>query len=192
MVHREKRSIVLFSGGIDSTACVKYYLTLGYRVRGVFVDYGQAASGMEFKSASRIASHYQIDFHRLVCDFGIHYREGEIRGRNALLVLAALVSHPEFSGVIALGIHSGTSYYDCSESFVSGINKIVAECTRGIVAVDAPFLNWTKMMIYEYCKEQEIPIHLTYSCEAGTEEPCGGCRSCLDRSVLDACKKNGA
>jgi 7-cyano-7-deazaguanine synthase len=187
MVARERRSIVLLSGGMDSAACVKFYLNLGHTVQGIHVDYGQAAAAKEFRSASDLASHYGIHLATLACDFGHKFREGEIRGRNALLVLAALMSHSDFNGLIGLGVHSGTTYYDCSDVFISDLNRIVVGYSGGVVSLDTPFLKWTKRMIYEYCREQEVPLHLTYSCEAGTDVPCGKCKSCLDRSVLDAC-----
>ena len=37
----EYNVIVLLSGGIDSTACVNYYLSQKLKLLGLFIDYGQ-------------------------------------------------------------------------------------------------------------------------------------------------------
>jgi 7-cyano-7-deazaguanine synthase len=47
----------------------------------------------------------------------------------------------------------------------------------------APFATWTKQDIIAYCRTRNVPVHLTYSCERGTEPPCGTCLSCKDRSL---------
>ncbi len=185
MVGREKHVLVLLSGGMDSAACVKYYLNMGFEVEGMFIDYGQAALAAEMKSASSIASHYDIHLDTVVCQLGHQYKEGEILGRNALFVLAALM-HRSDHGLIALGIHGGTPYYDCGDSFVVDINRVLAGYCSGSVAVDAPFLKWDKRAIYEFCRDHGVPLQLTHSCEV-SDEPCGKCRSCLDRRALDAC-----
>ncbi len=113
------------------------------------------------------------------------FTQGEIKGRNAFLVLGTLLAYPKFRGIFALGIHSGLPYYDCSEQFVKKINEILTGYTDGQVSLDTPFIHWDKKMIFEYCKDNDVPIHLTYSCENGSDEPCGMCRSCLDRRALN-------
>lgn len=180
-------AIVLLSGGIDSTACVHYYLDLNFYVRGLFVDYGQLASNNERQSATQVAQYYGIKLDQVSFPSTNDFGPGEIIGRNAFLITAALLVYPQLRGILSLGIHSGVPYYDCSESFVRDIKMILDGYTNGKVRVDAPFLTWDKATIYAYCKEKGVPIHLTYSCEAGTNPPCGKCNSCKDREALDAC-----
>lgn len=180
-----KKVIVLFSGGIDSTACIYYYLNQGFDVKAVFIDYGQTPSKREFQSATKIAEYYKIRLDHLIFENSQVFSQGEIKGRNAFLILAALLNYPNFNGIITLGIHSGVSYYDCSENFLEDMQNLLDGYTNGQLVLDTPFLKWDKRMIYEYCKANEIPIYLTYSCENSAEEPCGMCRSCQDRRVLD-------
>jgi len=182
---RNKSCLVLLSGGMDSTACVHYYLNQGFFVKGVFIEYGQIARKNEFSSAKNIASYYGIELDHRVFSTSQVFSQGEIRGRNAFFVLAILLAYPEFHGIISLGIHSGVPYYDCSESFVKEINKILDGYTAGQIILDTPFLKWDKKMIYRYCRDNNVPIHLTYSCENGSDNPCGTCRSCLDRRALN-------
>lgn len=184
MDHKDKYVLILLSGGVDSTACISYYNNLNFSIRTVFIDYGQKASIYEKESAVKIASYFGVPIKCILFKSDKTFLQGEIEGRNAFLVLAALLAYPEIIGSIAMGIHSGTPYYDCSESFVKDINQILNGYTDGKVILSAPFLKWDKKLIYDYCTENRLPIHLTYSCEDGTELPCGKCRSCLDRGAL--------
>ena len=45
------RSVVLMSGGIDSSATALAILTEGYETSGLFVDYGQPAARSEWRAA---------------------------------------------------------------------------------------------------------------------------------------------
>ena len=182
---RKLTAVVLLSGGIDSAACVRYYLDLGFRLTGLFIDYGQRARNNEDESAAQIANYYDIPLDKLSLSPVKHFGPGEIRGRNAFFVIAALLFYPQFKGILSLGIHSGTPYYDCSQQFISDIATIIDAYVGGEVRIEAPFIKWDKASIYMYCKENNVPIHLTYSCEAGMVPPCGQCRSCKDREALN-------
>jgi len=180
-----KSALILLSGGIDSTACIHYYLDGKFDVKAVFLDYGQKARVRELSSAKKIAKHYRIEFNKIALTSSNRFSSGEIRGRNAFLIFAVLMHYQELHGIISLGVHSGTPYYDCSESFVKNINETLNGYTSGRVLLDTPFLKWNKKMLYDYCKINDVPTHLTYSCENGLVPPCGRCLSCKDRSALD-------
>jgi 7-cyano-7-deazaguanine synthase len=178
------KAIVLTSGGIDSTACIKYYQDLNFQVQGFFVDYGQKARLKEKECVEKISTFYKIKHKILTITNHQNIPSGEIIGRNGFLIMAALLASPDFKGLFSLGIHSGVPYYDCSKKFVKTMNVILAEYSDGQIKIDTPFIDWDKKMIVTYCRDNRVPIHLTYSCENGNE-PCGKCPSCLDRSALN-------
>lgn len=188
-IRNKSKVIVLLSGGMDSTASVHYYLNNGYPVRGFFVDYGQSANEKEKESVYNVSDFYKIDFDIITVHMGIQFGIGEIRGRNAFFLTSALMKYPAFSGIIAIGIHAGTPYYDTSENFVIDIKRIVSQYADGKIQIDTPFIKWQKPMIYQYCLRNNVPINLTYSCEKGTPIPCGSCNSCLDMKELNVCQK---
>ncbi len=181
----ERNVIVLLSGGIDSTTCLHYYLKGGFTPIALFIDYGQAAAKEENESARKIASFYNIKLDVVKVNISNTFGQGEIKGRNAFFVMISLMKYSTFSGLISLGIHAGVPYYDTTPGFVSDMKTLLDKYTDGRVGIDVPFLNWQKSMIYEYCKKNQLPIDLTYSCELGTVPPCGQCRSCLDRKNLN-------
>jgi 7-cyano-7-deazaguanine synthase len=178
--------ILLLSGGIDSAACLNYYTSKRYSVKAVFVDYGQKANRMELSSARALTAHYRVPLQELRLDAGIRFGEGEVFCRNAVLLLSALMANPAFKGIVSIGIHSDSPYYDCSNSFVSLMKRLISDYSDGRVLLDVPFLLWNKRMIFDYAKGHRVPLSLTYSCERGRKKPCGECLSCLDVRALNA------
>lgn len=181
---RNDKALVLTSGGIDSTACIKYYQDLGFEVLGFFVDYGQRARKKEWESVCKISAFYNIKTRSITIENPYSLPYGEIKGRNAFLIMAAILANSDFAGLISLGIHAGVPYYDCSKEFLKTTNKLVTDLSDGGIRLDAPFINWDKKMIVSFCKDFGVPLHMTYSCENG-DEPCGKCLSCFDRRALN-------
>jgi len=178
-------ALALLSGGLDSSACLHYFRARRYRVEALFVDYGQPGSNYERHAAQNIARHYgtRLTVMRVA---PMHVSQGVIPGRNALLAVVALMSFPQPHGIVALGIHGGTSYSDCTSLFVSHVQAIYDLYASGSIRLDAPFIEWTKRDIYDYSKRHRLPICLTRSCESGNRLPCGRCNSCRDIQALHA------
>lgn len=181
-----KEATVLLSGGIDSASCAHLLKHQGFVVRGIFIDYGQAARQQERLSVDRLKLILDIDVHHLKACSLEGFGAGELIGRNAFLISSAIFLGGVHHGILALGIHSGTPYYDCSAGFVERMKQATEEQTSGCLTVSAPFLSWDKAMVYQYFVRNGLPIEATYSCEAGTLPPCGLCASCRDRRKLDA------
>ena len=178
------RAVVLMSGGIDSAACAHLYLSQRVAVEALFVDHGQAAAVPENRAVEAMTAYLRIPLRRIAVKGVDRSGVGEMVGRNAFLISVALYSSGGQPGLIGLGIHSGTPYFDCSETFAKSISTLVSEQTDGRVTVDAPFISWRKSDIYSYFRTSQLPITLTYSCQAGGDSPCGLCVSCRDRRAI--------
>ena len=172
-------------GGIDSSACVHFLQACGDEVTGIFIDYGQLAAHHERSSVNQLCERFGIPLTTCQAIPPQPFGTGELTGRNAFLLFCAVFLLRCHSGLLAMGIHAGTTYYDCSPAFVEQISRLVAEHTDGRLQVITPFLLWDKSEIVRYFVNNEIPAELTYSCEAGSSEPCGKCLSCLDRLALN-------
>lgn len=179
--------LILLSGGVDSAACVDFYIEFGRFPCALFIDYGQPAARNEAISAKAIANYYSIRLFNSKWEGQIKKTSGFINGRNNFLVSAALMERPTNVSVIAIGIHKGTGYQDCSQIFLNKLQNIVDIYENGRVQLAAPFIDFSKSEIYSYCIERQIPIELTYSCEKDSLKPCGKCLSCKDREMLNAC-----
>lgn len=177
--------LVLLSGGLDSAACTTFYRAQHYDVSALFVEYGQAAVRLERHAARRVARRVGARFASVRLSGLGNFGKGYVPARNALLVTTALSYwKPVRKGMIALGIHAGTAYPDCSPGFVDAMQRLIDIYTDGRIRLACPFLTWTKSQIWSYCHEAAVPIELTYSCERGSQRPCGRCLSCRDRKAL--------
>ena len=175
------KSIILLSGGIDSSSCVKFYLDLNYEVECIFCNYGQPAAVRELQAARAVSKYFSVNLHRIKTTSVCIPKSGEICGRNALLVFQALCFKGLGTYKIILGIHTGTNYADCSPRFLNEMNRILDCYANGTICLEAPFLEWHKNNIVVYGKEKKIPFEKTYSCEVGGISPCDKCLSCIDR-----------
>lgn len=175
---------MLVSGGLDSAACLHFMLAQGLRVDGVFIDYGQAAGASESRAAQGVANYLGVPLRSYTFSSDDVLGAGEVLGRNAFLITSAVLVARHPSGLLAIATHAGTSYYDCSEAFISTMGRIVSECTGGKLNLVAPFSDWSKRDVFDYLTASSFPASITYSCEAQSEVPCNECASCADRRLL--------
>ena len=177
---------LLLSGGVDSTACGHYFKQRGDRVVGIFIDYGQPAASCERMAAKSVAEHLELPLTTLSFRASRRFTVGEVIGRNAFLIFSAMMGVDMAQGILSLGIHAGTGYYDCGEEFVQKIGEVVDAYSAGKLVLHCPFIRSQKGLVFDYAKNEGIPLNLTYSCELGTMPPCGLCPSCKDRDALEA------
>ena len=172
---------VLLSGGIDSTTMLFQFVRSGRRTSALFIDYRQLAVYRERRAATAVADTLSVHLEVLELPEIEPLPSGEILGRNALFVLLASAAAHARGSHIALGIHAGTPYSDCSPSFVTAMQHVLDLYHGGRVRLVAPFLNWTKKEVVERAVELRVPLEMTFSCERPSPEPCGLCLSCRDR-----------
>lgn len=163
---------------------IQFFLNRGKKVKGLFIDYGQIASKREKKAVKAICKFYSIELDLVKLNLNQQFGHGEVSGRNLMLLSTALCYFPFDSGVIALGIHSGTEYSDCSNSFIQSTQQVFDIYKDGRIKIEAPFINMQKKEIWQYGIENKIPLNLTYSCEMGKIPACGECLSCKDKVFL--------
>lgn len=154
--------LVLLSGGIDSATCVEYYMSQGYNVSAIFVDYGQSDAKHEQTAATAIAEYYAIELNQMTVT-GCNISKGYIPARNSMLLCLTLMNFRYEYGIVALGIHANTPYVDCSPEFKRLMQQVFELYEQGRIRIDAPFLSWTKSEIWDYAHMQHVPLHLTYS-----------------------------
>ncbi len=174
------------SGGLDSTCLIHYYSSSSFKIQGIHFDYGQPACKAEHRAVRRIAKHYGIAIHTRYLRPVINSSpRGEFYGRNLSLILSALSQFKQVQGLISIGIHASSLYYDCSPAFVQQVQAILDGYFRGAIVLDAPFLHFAKDDIVDYARTHQVPIEMTYSCEQHSDYPCGKCPSCKERARDD-------
>ena len=176
--------IILLGGSIDSAALLSFYLSRGAEVRGVHFDYGQPSMLGERRAVLAVSKHYDVGLETVCLGFAVARTEAEYHCRNALLVLAAASVACRARLGIAIGIHAGSPYYDCTPAFVGDVQRVLDGYHGGTMRVEAPFLEFSKRDVFDYCLENCVPIDLTFSCESRSDRPCQQCASCKDRKAL--------
>ena len=207
-----QRTIVVFSGGLDSTTLLYHQRAAGDEVRALSVDYGQRHRAAELAAASGIASaigveHRVLDLRGLVgffganglTDAGVALPDGAyspetmaltvVPNRNMVLLAVALAwASSGGADAVAFGAHGGahTPYADCTPAFAAAMHAAAGVCDARPLAVLAPFVTWSKAAIVRRAVALGVPLAATWSCYAGGATHCGRCGTCLDRRAAFA------
>ena len=175
---------VLLGGGLDSTALIPFYLSRGDIVRGLHFDYGQPSAEGERSAVLEIAEHYAVPVDKVELGLSITSVRGEYLCRNAMFLLGAASILNATTARLSLGIHAGTPFYDCSAPFLDDVQRLLDGYFGGTVRVEAPFVEFTKRDVFDYCLNNQVPVDLTFSCDRQSVHPCGKCRCCEERAEL--------
>ncbi len=198
------RSVVLFSGGLDSTVLLYRELNIRRDVFAVTFDYGQLHAEREVQAAGHIGKKTKCDPRSVKLPptmitpsaltghgeipKGIHYTDPRqaatvVPNRNLiLLMLAAGIAKSHECGIVLFGAHAGDAavYEDCRPEFVEAVDRLIG-ATFGVRVV-APFLGFTKRDIVRLGRELGAPLDVTWSCyDPQDDEPCRQCGACVER-----------
>lgn len=195
------KTVILLSGGIDSTVLLASRIDAGDEIVAVTFDYGQTHC-REIASAEAVAKHYGVE-HRFVnlvdldCTiFGGSALTGDaeiptghaetpddtyVPGRNLVMIaIAASIAEQVGAAAVLIGANADDfgGYPDCRWKFIAAVNETVNVGTVTGVTVQAPFGSYPKRKVVEYGRQLGAPLHLTWSCYRGAETPCGSCGAC--------------
>lgn len=172
---------LLFSGGIDSTALIDFFLRQKCSIQPIYVDYGHPSKQKELKAVKQITTYYSLSYSIIKISGLGKINKGEVLGRNAAFICLALMQQKKIqSGLISLGIHGGSLYPDSSMRFTIDMQRTIDLYSDGKIKISCPFIEWQKEDIIDYSLAKKVPLDLTYSCELGLRQPCGKCNSCKD------------
>lgn len=200
------RTILIFSGGLDSTCLLYHLLKNSHEVKCLSFNYGQRHS-IELQQAQKIASFAGVE-HK-ICDLlsvwpllqgssqtdpRIPVPEGHyaaenmkltvVPNRNMIMLSIAIGWAVSLKAdQVAFGAHTGdhTIYPDCRENFVVAMNSVAQLCDWHPVTIVAPFINLDKAGCVKAGDKADAPFHLTYSCYKGETAHCGKCGACTER-----------
>lgn len=215
-MNRNKRAVVLVSGGLDSATVLAIAAQQGYALYALSFDYGQRHRS-ELLAATRVAQAGGVEDHRLIqldlraiggsalTDDQIAVPETPTEGipvtyvpaRNTVFLSIALgyaeVLDAEaiFIGVNAVD-YSG--YPDCRPEFIDAFEKLASVATKagvqgGGLKIEAPLIQLSKAEIIRQGAALGVDYAQTVSCYQADEEgrACGRCDSCrLRREGFEA------
>ena len=82
----KKQVTVLFSGGVDSTSCVRFFSDRDYDVRTLFVDYGQAAAAAEAQAVETLKTLMNVPLTVIKARSDLSFGTGELVGRKMMCI----------------------------------------------------------------------------------------------------------
>jgi 7-cyano-7-deazaguanine synthase len=108
-----------------------------------------------------------------------------VPGRNIIfLAYAGSICDSEKMGAIVMGVNAVdySGYPDCRPLFINHMTNALCYGLREPLDILTPLINLSKQEIIELGMNLGAPLHLTWSCYAGLERPCGECPSCVVRA----------
>lgn len=198
------KSLVLLSGGMDSSVALAWALKAGY-AEAVSFNYGQRHN-IELESAQNIAEFFLVN-HTILDLRGAsaafqgsaltgggdvpegHYADESMRktvvpNRNGIMLsLAAGLAVSRGLDTLLYAAHAGDHdvYPDCRKEFVDALGMAIKEGNYNGPVLVAPFLEMSKAEIAEMGSELRVPFELTHSCYNGVRPQCGKCSTCVER-----------
>ena len=211
MNDRQKKAVVLLSGGLDSATVLAIAKDSGYDCHALSFDYGQRHSA-ELAASRRIAEAMAVAEHKVLCldlgsiggsaltDMDIAVPEEEAEGipvtyvpaRNTVFLSLAL-GWAEVLGAmdIFIGVNAVdySGYPDCRPEFIQAFENMANLATKAGVEgegfrIQAPLIVMTKAEIIRTGMALGVDYALTVSCYQADEHgcACGICDSCRLRA----------
>lgn len=200
-----RKTLVLLSGGMDSTTAIAKYTAMRHEVSAVGFNYGQRHS-KELEAAKAVAEFYNIDLTILDLTGAAaafagsaltgggevplgHYEDESMKktvvpNRNMIMLsLAAGLAISRGMGRVVYAAHAGDHaiYPDCRPEFLHAVDLAVNLGNYDGPLLEAPFIDMTKADIAFFGYQLNAPLHLSWSCYKGEEYHCGQCGTCVER-----------
>jgi 7-cyano-7-deazaguanine synthase len=198
------KSVLIFSGGLDSTTLLYSLMNKGHEVYPITFSYGQKHV-KEIEIAAKIASklglkHIIINLPTIsgnsLTDNLQEIPSGEysidsqkttvVPNRNMIFISHAVsIAIAEGISEVYYGAHKNdaTVYPDCRPEFVESIQRAVILGNYESVLIKAPFVDLTKEDIVRLGNKLKVPFEETWSCYRGEEIHCGFCGTCMERRL---------
>jgi len=209
-----KKTILIYSGGLDSTTLLYQLLSQQHELKCLSFNYGQKHL-KEIESAKYFCQKFNLE-HK-VADLSYisdlisssslisknmdvpegHYQEESMKStvvpnRNMIMLSIAIgwAINCKFDNV-AYAAHNGDHaiYPDCREEFAKIISLAAQKADWHSVNLIRPFIDFSKTKIAHLAGELGVEIDKTWSCYKGGEIHCGKCGTCVER--IEALNNSG-
>lgn len=206
------KTIIILSGGLDSTTLLYRLLSEKKDVYALSFDYGQRHK-IELEMAKLTCKKLRVN-HKIVSITSItslisnssltgdievpegNYNDESMKdtvvpNRNMIMASIAIGYAVNIqANEVALGVHSGDHaiYPDCRPEFIKALRKIAIVANYIPIDIYVPYLYEDKAGIVKDGIKLKVDYSLTHTCYNGQNPPCGKCGSCRER--IEAFEKN--
>ena len=199
-------SVIVFSGGMDSTVLLAYTLSKGKKTAAISFDYGSKHNARELPMARDACKRLGVEHTVVALPFvdelfssallksggdipdGM-YDEPTMKAtvvpfRNGIMMSIA-VGYAETigAGEVLLASHAGDHfiYPDCRPEFNEAFSRAAWLGTGEKVRVEFPFSGIDKRDIGDLGRKLGVDFTKTWTCYKGRETHCGVCGACRER-----------
>ncbi len=197
------KTIVLHSGGLDSTVLLYKCLKQRDEVVAVAFDYGQRHR-KELEMGAALCKELGVEREVIQLPFlaGMpssqtgqlevpegHYAADNMKttvvpNRNMIMIACATsVGIVRKFNRVVFAAHAGDHdiYPDCRKEFVDSLRGAVNLCDWHQITLHAPFIKASKAEIVWQGQQYGVPFEKTWSCYKGLDKACGRCGTCVER-----------
>lgn len=186
-----ERSLVLFSGGVDSSTLLAREVKEGFEVVPVHIDYGQRGARMERLCCEAQAKARGVALETLDASaLGEGFRQRARKDRDVpfphrnlvILAIALSYAHERLCRRICLSINrDDTEDHPAStETFIESFRGMAVTLDKRF-EIATPLIGLRKHEVVLLGTSLGVDFSQTYSCLLGGERHCGACAQCLAR-----------
>jgi 7-cyano-7-deazaguanine synthase len=205
-VRKPVKTLVLLSGGLDSTVLLHECVARGGRVAAVSFDYGSKHNRRELACAARQCRRLRVPHTVMALGFiGRFFRSHLLRGggripaghyadatmrqtvvpfRNGIMLAAAAgLAESLAAREVAIAAHGGDHaiYPDCRPAFLAAMAGAFRLGTYGRIRLLSPYVKCRKSDLVARGLRLGVRFADTWSCYRGGERHCGVCGTCVER-----------
>ncbi len=186
----ESASILLLSGGIESSTLLHQLAAEGEPVQALFIDYAQRAAAQESTAAHAQCGELGVELVPLeLGNVGEIFRRGQDRKHHVpiphrnLVALSLGLSYAANQGArklyLAVNLDDTADYASASHAFLAQFRLICG--LLGDVRLATPFVGLSKREVIQRGVALGVDYATTYSCLLGHSVHCGRCPQCQKR-----------
>jgi len=193
------KKLVLFSGGMDSTAVLLMHKE---NSTALFFDYGQRHIS-ELDAARKITDMLGIPLKVFKTDIlttiggssltddnlivkphdASFVNDTFVPGRNILFItIASCIAYVDGFGEILTGIRESETFPDCRRSSMNSLRNTINLGVNQGVKIRHPIFDWDREQVTKYLVESKDILKETKSCYNGND--CGYCKPCVERNEI--------
>jgi len=211
---RNKRAIILLSGGIDSATALYWALNKGYDCIALSINYNWRPE-QEKKAVSNLAKNSNIKLVEINTSYiaqatdllsegypapvAINAPEGYIPQRNLMYYSIAAFFAEIYGCKWIIGGHileDTLLFPDTEPFFFKSLEKLINNSKHSHdeteIKIFLPLAKLKKTDVLKLAKKLKVPLEFTWSCYNDFEKPCGRCQSCIKREKALKELKNSA
>lgn len=197
-------SLLLYGGGIDSTACLVYnHVPHTSERHALFVRYGQKAVELEQKACEYFCTKYSVKLHVLevplsqisesaILSGSVLANDPSINvldGRNvSFLSLAAMLGSKLKVDTLSLGYHlepENTAFPDATRNCVAAFQRLLNTAYVHKMYIHTPFSDWTRQEIVRWSMNEDPEIlEMSHTCYENVFGGCGVCTHCVQKTEM--------